>query len=292
MEADYERIGALFDALGRDEARLSRLESQPNNARIRKLRLELINSMFGAGSWLVHLGCGCGIETVELARSGCRLWGIDISPALIARARERARNAGLPEERVRFEVLPASRVEELSAEIPDQRLTGALTSTRVLNLEPDLEGVKRGLSRLVRPSGRVMLFALNRRSAFARFYHLAHLQPAKARARLQEPATMTLSSIGEKGIPARYYDPQELADAFKPGFVVDRRFALTALTPGLDYGDVFERHQRPASWLSTIDNAIRENLYTVLHSDAFVLVMRRESDELAGRPHGPHWLAN
>ncbi|MCC5887961.1 MAG: methyltransferase domain-containing protein [Gammaproteobacteria bacterium] len=53
---------------------------------------------------VLDIGCGCGQTSIELARRGATVWGIDISGPMLARARQRAANA----ERVRFSLLDAA----------------------------------------------------------------------------------------------------------------------------------------------------------------------------------------
>ena len=39
---------------------------------------------------VMDVGCGCGATSVELARRGAKVWGIDVSASMLARARERS----------------------------------------------------------------------------------------------------------------------------------------------------------------------------------------------------------
>ncbi len=39
---------------------------------------------------VMDIGCGCGATSVELARRGAKVWGIDVSASMLARARERS----------------------------------------------------------------------------------------------------------------------------------------------------------------------------------------------------------
>lgn len=48
-----------------------------------------------AGRRVVDVGCGCGALSLELARRGARVTGVDVSRPMLARARERAAAEGL-----------------------------------------------------------------------------------------------------------------------------------------------------------------------------------------------------
>jgi SAM-dependent methyltransferase len=70
----------------------------------------LLEGYLTRGSRLLDVGCGAGREAVGFARAGLEVVGIDVAPAMIDRARERARAAGLAIEFVVGEPLtwPAS----------------------------------------------------------------------------------------------------------------------------------------------------------------------------------------
>ena len=55
----------------------------------------LLERYLPRGSRLLDVGCGAGREAVGFARAGLSVVGIDVAPAMIDRARERARAAGL-----------------------------------------------------------------------------------------------------------------------------------------------------------------------------------------------------
>ena len=93
------------------------------------------------------LGCGTGRTALELARSGVRVFAVDLSPTMCRITRERARRAGLPIRVIRADVrrfrLP-QRVDLVSCEF------------NVLNYLPrhsDLERVARAVARALRPGG-------------------------------------------------------------------------------------------------------------------------------------------
>ncbi|HEY8745736.1 MAG TPA: class I SAM-dependent methyltransferase, partial [Chloroflexota bacterium] len=48
-----------------------------------------------AGMRVLETGCGWGRCTVELARLGCRVTAVDLSPPMVARARQSLEEAGL-----------------------------------------------------------------------------------------------------------------------------------------------------------------------------------------------------
>ena len=65
------------------------------NGTLEPLERELIAATIVRGGRLLDVGCGAGREALGLARAGYRVVGIDLSPGMIAAAREAAARAGL-----------------------------------------------------------------------------------------------------------------------------------------------------------------------------------------------------
>ncbi|HJU25734.1 MAG TPA: methyltransferase domain-containing protein, partial [Rhodanobacteraceae bacterium] len=70
-----------------------------NNVLIRRMRRALWNAVrddLPAGSRLLDLGCGTGIDAVAFARRGYRVTATDWSPRMVERTRARAEHAAIP----------------------------------------------------------------------------------------------------------------------------------------------------------------------------------------------------
>jgi ubiquinone/menaquinone biosynthesis C-methylase UbiE len=100
------------------------------------------------GSRVLDLGVGPGVGPVELARAdpARRPVGLDLSAAMLLRARRRARAAGV--------ALPLVRGDALRLPIRDAALDG-VTGHSVLYLLPDAAAALAELRRALRPGGRV-----------------------------------------------------------------------------------------------------------------------------------------
>jgi SAM-dependent methyltransferase len=55
-------------------------------------RLAVAKAALGADERAIDVGCGCGGTSLALAESGGAVWGLDISAAMVARAKERAKD--------------------------------------------------------------------------------------------------------------------------------------------------------------------------------------------------------
>jgi SAM-dependent methyltransferase len=109
------------------------------------------------GSLVVDLGCGSGRFTALLCEKGYKAEGLDLSPHLLARARQ---------------AYPAIRFTQGDVEalpFPDQTFDGVLMSALVHHL-PDPTLCAREVYRILKPGGRFLAFDPNRRNPFMYLY--------------------------------------------------------------------------------------------------------------------------
>ncbi len=107
-----------------------------------------------AGSRGLDAGCGIGLQAVGLVKTvspGGEVVGVDLNPALLAEARERAAEAGVTD-RVSFEVADVRRLP-----YGDGEFDWAWSSDCVGYGAPDPVAAVRELARVVRPGGPVAL---------------------------------------------------------------------------------------------------------------------------------------
>ena len=133
---------------------------------------------------ILELGPGTGYHTSRLAKAGHRILAIDISERMLQQLRARARREGWAD---RLEVREGSafQVEEVLKDVPDGSFGGAFSAFGALDLESDLTGTARALSRIVRPDGRFVLTTLNRPGWSPLLWELAMARPRAAAYRLR-----------------------------------------------------------------------------------------------------------
>lgn len=104
------------------------------------------------GETVVDLGSGAGLDAIlaarQVGRAG-RVIGVDMTPAMLEKARVNARRLGL--EQVEFR---EGRLEALPL---DDAVADAVTSNCVINLVPDKAAVFREIARVLRPGGRLVI---------------------------------------------------------------------------------------------------------------------------------------
>ncbi len=115
--------------------------------------VRFLAAQVGTGQRVLEIGCGCGRASIELARRGNRVTGIDVSSVVIERARRFARDVP----GVDFRVASATRLG-----VPDASIDVAFSVDVFEHIHPDdvaahLDAVRRAL----RPGGRYLVVTVN-----------------------------------------------------------------------------------------------------------------------------------
>jgi ubiquinone/menaquinone biosynthesis C-methylase UbiE len=122
------------------------------------------------GTRFLDLACGTGAIAERAAAAGAEVTGIDLAPALVATARERAAELGLD---IRYAVGDCERLA-----LPDAGYD-AVASTCGVMFAPDQEAAARELARVTRPGGALALAGWSPVGGVARMFGvLAPFQPA------------------------------------------------------------------------------------------------------------------
>lgn len=104
------------------------------------------------GEVVVDLGCGAGMDAFLAARAvgpEGRVIGVDMTDAMLEKARENARKAGVGHVEFRKGFIEDLPLEDESVDV--------ILSNCVINLSPDKEKVYREAWRVLRPGGRMMV---------------------------------------------------------------------------------------------------------------------------------------
>jgi len=120
--------------------------------RLRRLRARVLD-----------LCCGQGRHSVELARRGFRVSGLDLSEHLLGLAQRRAEEAGVQVEFVRGDM------RDLPWENEFEAVINLFTSFGYLESEEEDQRVLAAVARALRPEGRVMIDLMNREKLLTGF---------------------------------------------------------------------------------------------------------------------------
>lgn len=160
-------VQAMFDSLALEYARTR--ERKFSFLAQKRLVVELLGDV--RGGRILEVGCGPAVMAPELAAMGFEVHGVDLSPEMVRRARQRM--AGHPlEKRCRFALGDFERLQH-----PDA-FFDAVLAMGVLEYLPAYGAALRGAARVLKPGGTAVLTVPNRVSA----YHAARSAWQLARA--------------------------------------------------------------------------------------------------------------
>jgi len=130
----------------------------PIGSLVKRVEWELILDLLrpGAGEFILDAGCGTGVFTLDMLSCGARVVGLDLSLAMIRRARQKARNS-------RLQVISA---DLLNLPFPENTFHKAVSIT-ALEFIPDGQEAVKELFRVTRKGGTVVVATLNRLSPWA-----------------------------------------------------------------------------------------------------------------------------
>lgn len=208
--------------------------------RVRHSSLEAALKVFRPGHRVLELGCGTGRDAVSLAQHGIHVVATDLSPSMVAAAKQRVRNEDLSD-MVEVRCLSAA-----AAASTGGQYDGAYSNGAVLNLEPDLDAVASGLRRSMNPDSFAVLTAANRLSLFELFFYPLALRPRKAFRKLGREVPIPVSREGNGRtyvVPTRFLTPREFISPFRSGFDVAFQRGIQLITPPWNLVDVVRRFQ-------------------------------------------------
>jgi ubiquinone/menaquinone biosynthesis C-methylase UbiE len=151
------QVQALFDSLALEYVRTR--EQQFSFVAQKRLVVDMLDGVHGR---LLEVGCGPAVMAPELLAMGFELHGLDVSPEMVRRARQRMSGHPLGK-RCRFELGDVERLP-----YPDA-FFDAVLAMGVLEYLPNREHALRGTARVLKPGGTAVFTLPNRAST----YHVA-----------------------------------------------------------------------------------------------------------------------
>jgi|SRR5579872_496107 len=167
---------------------------------------------FRSGDRVLEIGCGTGVDGCFLAERGVEVLACDPSSQMIEVTARRVRQSGL-EGLVRTRVLYAEEISTLSGELFD----GAFSNFGALNCVHRLGDLARGLARLVRPGGTLLLCWMGPCCLWEIAWYLSHGNKDKAFRRFRQGGVR--ARIGDEAfLDIQYPSVRFLVRTFAPEF--------------------------------------------------------------------------
>ncbi len=242
-----------------------------NNALIQRLRARTIAAVLAhvpAGSALLDLGCGTGLDAEFLARRGYRVTAIDWSPQMAEKTQTRVARAGLSD-RVEVRALGIHELDQL----PAGSFAGAYSDLGPLNCVPDLSAAARLIAAVLKPGGKLIASVIGRMCPWELTVFGMKGQWKRARGRFAR--ALVPVPLNGQTVWTRYYSPREFQSAFAAAsFELVSLRALGLFIPPPYLFAFAERHPRLIDFLQRVED--RAAGWPLLREwgDHFLIVMR------------------
>ena len=245
-----------------------------NNELIQRMRQTLwgvVCREVPAGSRLLDLGCGTGLDAFRFAELGYPVLATDWSPGMVARTEARVAGASLPSP-VTVRQLGIQQLDELDAGF-DGTFGGIYSDFGPLNCVPDLAATAEQCARLLSPGG-VLVFSVMGRICPWEVGHYA-LRGRFGRAGVRAARGATPVGMNRHTIWTRYYLPREFHRHFAAHFSLSGYRALSLFLPPPYLVDFYRRRRRLCDRLGWLDDRIGGWPLLRGMGDHFLMVMRR-----------------
>jgi len=272
LRADHDDVretGAYYDAFA--EVAETRYTSNHVLVRVREGFRRAVEPHAAAS--VLDLGCGPGTDLAWFADRypGRRYAGIDVSPRMVALARDRLGPRGVRIER--------GCAEDIPRVFPGASFDLVYSFFGPLNTEPDLARAVATLAQVVPPGGVLVLTFVNRMYALDAAWDLLHGRPRRALARV----TDKWRGYSDKTpLEARLYFAGRIEASFAPAFQVERREGFSILYPAWYRAWRFQRDGRAVLPLWVADRILNRTPFWSW-GEHLLYVLRRSADKSASR---------
>lgn len=243
------KVREAFDriALSIDDLR----SKNPIGLWTRHANLTTIRSSFPPQSCLLELGCGTGEDAIALAKSGHRIFAIDISEAMVATARAKTLSQGVAD----LVVVVCGRSADLTDLVkasPWKSFDGAYANFS-LTYEESLGRLAESVHDVLAPSGFFICTLPNRLALSEVVFNGLGLKFRKVLWRLKEPL---IHEVYGHEVRIHAYWPWQVRKAFEGLFALRELKGLPLLLPPVYLHGLYSRLGSGRSLLERLDSAL------------------------------------
>jgi len=261
MPVNQDPFSAIAGTYDRD------FSSLPGVAPLRDRMLSAALGAFPRGGRVLDLGCGTGEDAVRLARAGYRVTACDTSDAMLARAGERARTAGVP---LTVRHLDAGNLGGL----PDSSFDALYSNFGALNLLESPAVFFEQCHRILSPAGALLICLFGRYSPWEILTSLLRGNPARAVRRLRQGAVDV--PVGNATVPVRYFSSSRIIAEARPRFLLVRSWGLNVISPPPSSAGIAGKLPRLAAGLWNLEARVA-GLYPLSRAGDHVAFLFRRS---------------
>ena len=253
----FSRTAAKYDAFAEDHPHLTRLRGKV---------YAHVSRHLPPGSRILELNAGTGIDAVALAQRGYHVHATDISPGMLARAREKVAYFGL-EERVSVQ---EGSFTDLS-EIEGAPFDAVFSDLGGLNCIPDLSPVIEQLPKVLCPGGIVTWVLMppvclwELAEVFRGSFRLAFRRLSRKGAR---------SHLEGLYFNVFYFPPHRVLDWFGNDYTHLELEGLSVITPTAESKNLAKRLPRLYATLARLDDNLSARAPWWSWGDFYILSMR------------------
>ncbi len=253
----FSRTAERYDAYAQDHPHLSRLRGKVYTH---------LERFVPAGARILELNAGTGTDAAELARRGFSVHATDISPGMLARARDKAS---------RTEIAGRMTVQACSFTELDKMVGGpydaVFSDLGGLNCVPDLSVTIRQLPQLLKPGG-IVTWVLMPPICLWEMAEIFRGHPRLAFRRLAKHGTR--SHLEGLFFGVYYFTPRQVIRWFGPGYDLLAVEGLAVLTPTAESKNFIRFHPHLYQALAWLDDRLAARPPWRGWGDFFILTLR------------------
>jgi deazaflavin-dependent oxidoreductase (nitroreductase family) len=246
----YEDVASAFDSASEEyDFTISR---NFINTWIRKRSIHVLLRYASPEDTLLEIGCGTGVEALEISKYVTGIVATDISPSMIELLSLKVRAKHLEGKVVPY-VLGATEISKARDFIGGKRIRIAYSFNGALNCEPRIKSFVSELHSLLDASGYFICSIRNTICLSEMVSHALALQFDKTTPRKRQPIMV---SVGGRDIPSTYLSPSIFVGFFEPHFVLREMIALPALLPPAYLNDYYLKIRSRMPLLERLDQLL------------------------------------
>ena len=236
--------------------------------RLRRVVWGYYHKYFRPGDSVLELGCGSGLDALELAANGIHVVATDPSPLMIAELHEKIEATAL-----RPFVTPMHLSLQRLAALHGTTFDGAYANFGALNCTNKIPQVARDLALLVKPGKHIVLTLFSNFSVWETISLLCRGRWRRA-FRRRHPEGDLAEVRGER-VLVHYYSPQRAREMFSPYFEFIEYRGLNVISPPRSSTLVRKLLGSTTRLLDALEDSLPHTSRLHRWGDQFVMVLRR-----------------